>query len=434
MKADYTAEQIADGRISLARTPAGRWRGWLAYYVDGERKRITRVFPADVKTEAQAKRAWAAWQRELIADAERRAAQADAEAHPSWTVPDYVDHVIELSQAEDATKARYRSYQRRIRDRFDGVALEDLTADMIADWQDEMGADGLASSTVIHAHAVLSQALRYAVEEDGLISFNPCKKRAARPPRRRHSYPNFLPVAERGRLMDYLESAPYRPVVLAARIALETGLRRGEVCGLRWRDIDLDTGTLRVANSIGIREGGTYIKPPKTGHSLRTIPIGEALRAVLRRRRADQWAERIELVETTAEAFSELYVIGRADGSYCNPDVLGRDWAALARALDLRGSEGRAPSFHDLRHTFATAAITGEGADVASVSSILGHADISVTLRAYTAPDADATRRAMERHGQALEAERAAARAAREALEAERGRVAYLPNGTEGRR
>lgn len=432
MANEYTAEQVADGRMALERR-GDKWRGWISYYQDGQRRRISRVFPAEVRTEAQAKRAWAAWQRELIADAERRAAQAEAEAHPSWTVPEYVARVIDRSPAEPSTKSRYQTYLRRIRARFDGVPLEDLTADMVADWQDEMAAEGLAAYTIIHAHALLSQAMKYAAEEEGLVPFNPCKKRAARPPKRTHSYPNYLPEAERGRLLDYLEAAPYRPVVLAARIALETGMRRGEVCGLRWRDVDLEHGVIRVSNSIGVRDGGTYEKPPKTGHSLRTIPLSEALTAVLRRRRADQWAQRIALAETTSEQFSGLYVIGDAGGGYMRPDVLSREWSAIARVLDLKGSEGRAPSFHDLRHTFATAAITSDGADVASVSSILGHADMAVTLRAYTAPDADATRRAIDRRAQALAAEAEAARARREREESERGRVAYLPSGTEGR-
>ena len=429
----FTAEQIADGRGTLSRHGNGRWRARISYYQRGNRRNVSKVFPEEIRTEAQAKRALAAWQRELIAEAANRAEQEEAEERPSWTVPDYVSHVIDdISQAEDSTKSRYRTYQRRIEARFEGLPLADLTAEMIADWQGEMEEEGLSPTTILHAHRVLSQAMKHAAEEDGLIPFNPCKKRAARPPRMRNSYPNALEKEGRGRLLDYLENASYSPVVLAARIAIETGLRRGEVCGLRWKDVDLDGGYIHVRNSIAVRTGGTYEKPPKTGRSVRDIPIMDGLRAVLRRRKQEQDRERLELLDTTLEDLSELYVIGGVDGSYCKPDVLDHEWRALASVLDLKGKEGKRVSFQDLRHTFASAGIA-EGADVASISSIMGHSDITTTLRRYTSPDSDATRRTIERHAETLEAERNAAREKREREEAERGHVYYLPNGTEGR-
>jgi integrase len=89
----------------------------------------------------------------------------------------------------------------------------------------------------------------------------------------------------------------------------------------------------------------------------------------------------------------QLYVTGRVDGSYQTPDMLSHEWHALSKAFGVRGTEGRIPTFHDLRHTFATCAIA-EGVDVKTVSSILGHANAAMTLNVYASADPNAKRRA----------------------------------------
>ena len=78
-----------------------------------------------------------------------------------------------------------------------------------------------------------------------------------------------------------------------------------------------------------------------------------------------------------------------------HPHHLWRQWSALAKSLGLKGRDGKPPAFHDLRHTFATAAIAA-GTDIKSVSSILGHANAAMTLNIYAAADAQAKRKAME--------------------------------------
>lgn len=97
----------------------------------------------------------------------------------------------------------------------------------------------------------------------------------------------------------------------------------------------------------------------------------------------------------------DLFVLGRIDGTYMNPHTLWREWKAIAKSLGLVGTEGKTPVFHDLRHTFATVAIKS-GADVKSVSSILGHANTAMTLNIYASEDPEAKRRTMERATQAL--------------------------------
>lgn len=430
---DFTVAEIEEGCEYAKRLENGRWYGRITYRTeDGKRREVGRTFPASVTTKAKARRAVSAWRHDLIEEARRR---EEAVASPSWTVADYVSHVIDESPADDSTKSKYRSLLTRIRAAFDGVALGDLTADMVADWQDGMEREGLAPTTITHYHALLSQAMRYAVEEEEILDRNPCKKKAARPPRRRHSEPNALGAMERGRLLDFLETAAYRPVRLAAYIAMLAGMRRGEICGLRWGDVDLERGIIHVRNSIGVKSGGTFEKEPKTGASIRDIPMPPQLISALKARRADMWEERIGLAKTTPEEFAGLYVIGRVDGSYYHPGILSRDWSSLADHLDLMGTQGRRPTFHDLRHTFITASVTEVKADIKTVASMAGHSKVSHTLDIYASADPDAKARLASGYGEAMAAERDAARARREEEERERekrGQVLQMGTGTEG--
>ena len=99
-----------------------------------------------------------------------------------------------------------------------------------------------------------------------------------------------------------------------------------------------------------------------------------------------------------------LYVIGGADGSFMQPHYLSNRWRRTADALELVGTEGKRPTFHDLRHTFATAAIA-HGVDVKSVSSMMGHANAAMTMNTYASADPDAKRRASDAVARAIETE-----------------------------
>ena len=449
MPKDFTAEQIKDGSGNVNRHSNGRWRARISYYQDGTRRQISKVFDKDVTTEAKAKRALAAWQRELIAEAERREAEEAAIANPRWTVSDYAAHVVELSPANPTTKDRYKPYLKRIQNRFEGIYLEELTADDIADWQADMEREGLAPATIVHAHALLNQVMRYALEEDELITRNPCKKRVARPPRRTHKEPNSLGASERGRLLDYLETASFKPVRLAAYISVLTSMRLGEVCGLRWKDVDLERGIIHVRNSIGIANGGTYQKPPKTGASIRDIPMAAQLIDALKSRKADMWGELSKVTGSSAdvinlndlESMRELFVIGNVAGDYANPAVISKQWSVIADTLELKGTQGRKPTFHDLRHTFITAAVTDANADIKTVASMAGHSKVSHTLDIYASADPDAKARLAATIDEITRAEKEAAKERRIAEEKRkadeakrRGEVIQLATGTEGGR
>jgi integrase len=377
------------------------WYGVLSYKtyetVDGEEveKWNLTSHKLDATTKQDAKRELSEWWAEMERQAE---AEADEDERRSRTVAeyvnDYIDRLADSEAIERTTVLDYRKTANKIAAGFKGVRLQDLKPDMVQRWEARLLKKGQAPSTVGKAHRLLKQAMKDAVNLD-IIPKNPVDP--VKPPKRKRPHPNALDLDGRTRLLTVLDAMQDTPVTMAARIALYTGMREGEVCGLRWADVDLETdgsgrptgGTISVCRSIGDGEKGTYLKQPKTGHT-RDVPIPAYLADALGRWRS---VVRAEAMAGGATFPGEIYVIGDVDGNWYLPHTLGVMWHDLVRPLGIKGTEGRFPTFHDLRHTFATQAIAA-GVDVKTVSSILGHANAAMTLNVYASADPDAKRRA----------------------------------------
>lgn len=378
---------------AFVRKNGGCWYGVLNFKEDGRWHATSHRLDATNKQTAA--RELTVWRAKMEA---RATAENAEDARASRTVPAYVDGYIDRmasSEAiEGATIIDYRATARRIASAFSNVVLRDLTPEAVQRWEAGMLKSGLSAATVGKAHRLLKQIMSEAVRLD-ILTKNPVDP--VKPPKRKHAAPNALDLDGRTAVLSALDATADTPTTVGARIALYTGLREGEVCGLRWADVDLQTddegqaagGTITVCRSIGARTGGHYVKTPKTGH-VRDVPIPADLANLLTHWQA---AQRVGAVAAGVSFPGQLYVTGRVDGSYQAPETLSHEWHALAKAFGVKGTEGRVPTFHDLRHTFATCAIA-EGVDVKTVSSILGHANAAMTLNVYASADPDAKRRA----------------------------------------
>lgn len=229
------------------------------------------------------------------------------------------------------------------------------------------------------------RALNFAMEQ-GLVDRNVAK--GVKGPKACDTSPKMLQDEERRSLVkicDELDGV----LPLAVRIALSTGLRRGEVCGLQWRDIDFNRRTLKVVRSIGEDwNGGTYVKEPKSQASRRVLPLEEGLLGILKKEKSRRQAV---CVSKGAELQDDFYVIGSVDGRFMPPKELGQRFAHLAESFNIAGGKCR---FHWLRHTFASALIA-QGVDIRTVSAWLGHSDPGFTLQAYVDLDQEAMRRSV---------------------------------------
>ena len=304
----------------------------------------------------------------------------------------YVNQLEALKSLEKHTIQQYRYILRYVRDYFGGEMLASVTPEQIQLWEARLLED-LSSVTVRKMHVFLKSIFENAVVRD-LIPKNPMVR--IKPPKITAKVPNSLSNYERRRVLTYLDSGSETAVNLGILMALSTGMRQGEICALRWSDVDFSSGFLWVRHSLARDRGSYYLKPPKTPSSMRDIPIIKQLYQALERRKATHIKELNAVGMRASESILQsIFVLGEIDGRYMAPTTLSRSWKDLANSLGIIGTQNKRPTFHDLRHTFATFAIS-EGIDVKTVSSILGHANAAMTLNIYASADPDSKRAAAQ--------------------------------------
>ena len=163
------------------------------------------------------------------------------------------------------------------------------------------------------------------------------------------------------------------------------GLRRGEIAGLRWADVDLDAKTLAVAHNRVSAGGTTVENDPKSPASRRELPLPARLVTVLRAAKKRQAVERLALGEHYGAGD---YVVSNEIGEPYNPAVLSRYWADAVKAAGVRHIK-----LHGGRHTAATL-MHLDGVPVAVIAAWIGHSDPTLTLRVYAHSQADALKSA----------------------------------------
>ena len=392
-----------NAHIRAYKTSGGtRYRGLLRWSMDetGEDGTSRRVWHEKNKTleatgKQAAKRELDAWRAEEEAEAVAKSERAEAGiTDADSTVGDYLERFMDdLESAKAVEPSTIRGYRTSLHyvqaSAFADTRLADLTPDSVKKWEAHMlrpkskGGMGLSSATVGKAHRLLKQGISEAVNLR-VVQWNPLN--AVKPPKRNGPRPNALDKTGRTEILARLDACEPTPIVIAAKIALYTGLREGECCGLMWKDVDLEGRVMWVRRSIGCGSNGTYVKNPKTD-KVRDVPIPNGLLTVLRARMAAQRPE--FMAAGLAKRFpAEAYVLGDVAG-YLSPQRINIGWRALSSSWGIIGTEGRIPTFHDLRHTYATLAIAG-GADVRVVSAALGHANAAMTLNTYASADPQA--------------------------------------------
>ena len=391
---------------ACVRSNGTKWRAQLQYKDEGGRwRKKTKTLAA--KGKRAAVREMEEW-RDLMEAEHAEAVRAEAlGTREGETVAEYVGRYIEAKakagNIDRSTANGYRgmlSRQIAPYPEIGGAALADLAPAAVSDWVVAL-ADRYAPVTVRKSFNLLRAAMGEAVDRD-IIAKDPT--RTVKPPKNPKANPNALDDAGIATLNAVLENVEQSPALLGIRMALYTGMREGELCALRWGSVDLDAGTITVSEALG-RDGATYYaKAPKTGDSARTVPIAPALAAPLAARRAEMAAA---CLAAGSPFTGDLYVLGDLRGGWMRPQQLSRKWRALADALEIKGVKGTRPTFHDLRHTFATVAIKS-GVDVKTVSSLMGHANAAMTLNTYAAADPNAKRAAVAAIGEAVGSRRPA--------------------------
>jgi len=233
------------------------------------------------------------------------------------------------------------------------------------------GDNRISPRTVRHIYGTLNAALNRA-KRQRLIAVNPCELTDAPSVERKEM--RALDVLGATALLRAFEGSPIDAAIVTA---IGTGLRRGELLALQWRDVDLDAGTLTVNRAIEHVDGRTRFKEPKTKRSRRTISLPTFVVERLRRHRTEQ-KERFmaDGCPDLAKA-PDLLVFDRAGGEAWIPDSFGTVFWKILKDAGLPHVR-----LHDLRHSFASMALEA-GVDLKTVSTALGHTTISTTADLY---------------------------------------------------
>ena len=229
----------------------------------------------------------------------------------------------------------------------------------------------LSNSMVRKVHMILHQALNLAVRER-LIVRNPTIGTTI--PKKSYTEKQVLCDSQLDKFMDAIKREKYWYDFFYVEIM--TGLRRGEICGIKWSDINFTEGTLSIRRSVTAKVGGgLMIGETKTNAGERKIILPPSVLTLLREKQSDAICE---------------WVFPH----YMNPsDPLHPDAAYRKLKTLLKSVELPLIRFHDLRHTFATHAMQG-GVDAKTLAGILGHTDASFTLDTYTHVTSDMQRNA----------------------------------------
>ncbi len=254
--------------------------------------------------------------------------------------------------------------------------LKDLTrAEVRRLYNDKSKA--LSARSVDYIHATLQMTLSQAVRDD-LIPRNVASGERPRSSRNRREAKVLSPAQVKALLTA---AGGTRNEALYV-VAVHTGLRQGELLGLKWSDIDLeDAGKLSVRRSLKVTEGGLAFGPPKNNASRRSVPLNKTAVSALRAHRTRQNEERLRSPATLgAWRDADLVFPNRVGGPTDHNNLYYREYKPL---LERAGLADEGFTFHTLRHTFATA-LFARRQHPKVVQSLLGHSSITQTMDTYS--------------------------------------------------
>jgi len=350
-----------NGEGSITRRKSGGWMAQFTGYTAKGRKRKTLY--GKTRQEVAAKLAKALSDREggLVYDAE------------GLKLGEYLGRWLEDSVKGTVRNTTYERYEQisraRIVPMLGGVKLKALSPTHVRGLYKEK-LSSLSPRTVQYIHVTLHKALKQAVS-DGLIPRNATE--AVKPPQvRREEIRPLTP--EQVKML--LEAASGDRLEALYVLAVHTGLRQGELLGLKWDDIDLETGTLQVRRALTTAKGGPRLAAPKTKGSRRRVSLtgsaAQALKSHLERQ--------LEEIDRAGSLWQEngLVFASETGAPLDRRDLTSRRFKPLLKRAGLPHFR-----FHDLRHTCATLLLT-QNVNPKVVSEMLGHSSIAITLDTYS--------------------------------------------------
>ena len=344
---------------------------------------------------------------EIVSRAEQKAIEeekarlAAIEAAKIQTFKQYGERVFMPSKkitTAEKTRAYYQgALDNHLYKAFGNIPLQELSSAQIKEFFLSLQESKLSHSTIIGIWVTLNQLLKMAYCDD-TIDRNPIDK-VQRPRQRKEEQKRAIEAFTADELKainEYLELEPLKWRVMI-RLMEDTGIRRGEACGLKWENIDFANNSALIKENICYtKEKGIYVDTTKTGKE-RVVYFTPVVAALLKEYQKEQASSTKRRTERLIKDKKPLVFEKIADPEYVftekginapmHPDSPNRYLQKFGKkyGIDIHP--------HKLRHSFASVAITN-GADIASVSEVLGHAQISTTLNMYTHANEESKKKA----------------------------------------
>ena len=321
--------------------------------------------------------------------------QATLEAAKIKTLRQYADDVFivekELSFSENS-RSNYRQFlDKHILPVLGEIPMEEITSAMLKNLLFSFQKKGYAHSSVAKLHMILGGIFKMA-RQDETISSNPMEIVSC-PAARKDEHPKdelekAFTVQELSHILNCLENEPLKWQTYIHLVS-DTGLRRGEACGLQWADINWKLGTITVKHNLQYtKSAGVYLTNPKNGQT-RMVDIGPKVIELLQRLRTEQ----------ATKCISKFVFSQEGSPDPMNPQTPTRYFKKLEKRYGIKDFHP-----HKLRHTSASISLT-HGGDLVSVSQRLGHSDTAVTLRMYAHANEESIRKAGQAVRDALKAQ-----------------------------
>ena len=353
------------------------WQARAKYKdIYGKWKEVSKMLP-EAKGKKEANRMAKEWLDTLNAEADLMPNAGKAKTI-DVIYKEYLQHQLATGEIEKSTYSNsIYSYNKYIKPYLGDYVFATVDKIVLSGWLTKLYQAGLSQNTIHTTYARLKKVYNYFYNNGELLK-DPFK--GVKMPKKGEAKITHLNNDQMDNVLSavYLDYEPHDPMYVGILLAFYAGLRRGEICGLRWNDIDFYKHTITIRSAVGVGNGvgGDYTKNPKNKSSNRTFPMLPQLEEALKQRKIlisplDSW-----------------YVVGNEE-EFMRPQQYNRLFAEFVERNGLVDAYGKKIVPHGLRHNFATVGIRA-GMDIASLALMMGHASRAMTLDTYGDANADA--------------------------------------------
>lgn len=384
------------GRLNFTRQKNGNLKGYMDWYdASGKRHVVSKTSKSKKKREAKAE--IEAWAEEVRKQGEKGLylGKKNNSKTVEEVVTEFFNHQLDTGKLERSTyRTQINRCKKHVFPYIGSNGFNEVNRDVLEIWITKLYNSNLTEGTIHGIYSDVAKVYKHYFKKGELL-FNPFE--FVDTPSKSKSKKTYLSPEQMKIFNKTLEESfePGDSLYTAIQLAMLAGLRRGEICGLRWFDIDFSRNSLTISSSIGVADR-TYTKGPKNLASKRTFPMVSQLHEALSAR-----LKAVEKEYGTHQA--DWFVCGKAK-KYLSPTSLSRKFKQFVTNNELVDFYGNELKLHSLRHNFATQGVKAH-IDIASLSRMMGHASKAMTLDTYADSSPEAMKIAVKQLESSFEEE-----------------------------